>query len=207
MTQSANPPAGVRDQGGTTRSDYAADAADPRIPDDSVMYLSGRLPVPLIAAAVTGERQGLLTRDDLPLDMPDGVEFLAAVQRVLEERGALAAYRAETAKRSVPAECPFWCAGDHEAMLDPLMGTMHEVQVTVVQLPAAEPSGVASAPQLVIAASQSIEEGVERPCIAVSSEDLPQMFSAAGARAVADALIKAAQMLEEIEAAASVSSK
>ena len=163
---------------------------------DSMLYLSSRLTKPLIEAAVVGARHGLLTRADLPLEMPDGPAFLAAVHKVLDETGALAARRTELQMDSKVATCPWWCWGEHEAVYDGTFGVAHEQKVLAVTYDEDEPE--ASELVVYIGAMESGEGAVEAPVVCMYGA--PENLSAGGARVLAEALVKAADRLDEITA-------
>ena len=187
----------MTDTASTTTEAQATDR--PQVADDSINYLSGRLPEPLHFAAMEGSRQGLLTRDDLPLEMPDGPAFLAAVHKVLDERGALSARAAQLQMDSRVADCPWWCPGRHPAVYDTFMGVDHKLPVGVITYDKGEPEP--GQVEVYIGANECDDGKIEAPTVAVY--DVPGMLSLGGAQVLVEVLQDAVARLAEIEAASS----
>jgi hypothetical protein len=169
----------------------------PQVDSDSMIYLMHRLTKPLLEAAIVGQRHGLLTRADLPLEMPDGPAFLAAFHKVLDERGALAARRAELQMNAKVAVCPWWCWGQHDALYDMLDGVAHEQQVVTITYDENEPRR--GQVTINISAWENSDGEVAEPTIYAYS--VPEELSASGARVLIEHLAKAADRLDEITAA------
>ncbi len=168
-------------------------------PDHRLLYASDRLTMPLAMAAIDGQREGLLTFDDLPWGMPDGAAFLVSVHKVLTATGALSLVQREAAMNARAAVCPWWCQGRHPAVFDAGDDVLlHRALIaTVALIPVTGDTGEA---EETISQAQ-LADGYEGPYVDVElgrSSDLTAL-QAASARALSAALTAAADRLEEIE--------
>ncbi|MEO7980329.1 MAG: hypothetical protein ABI807_05505 [Sporichthyaceae bacterium] len=166
--------------------------------DHRLLYATDRITMPLAMAAIYGQHNGLLTFEDLPLEMPDGAAFLVAVHKVLEERGVLAAYRREQAMNAEAAVCPWWCHGKHPAVFEDGDILIHEAHVaTLVLTPTVGSAGEA---RVTISAAQ-LAQGYEGPSVDLTLDSTGDVnaLRAESARDLSAALLAAADRLEEIE--------
>jgi hypothetical protein len=189
----------MQDDTSTTDTPTTAEASER---DLRLMYASDRLTPPLAFAALTGQRHGLLTFDDLPWEMPDGPAFLVAVHQRLDQLGALAAHRREEAMDVAVAACPWWCWGKHATVYNKGDILIHAIPITAVELPATLNGDAACTIEVRLSATQNEDGTSTAPEVDFSGgSNLPDTMTGDGARALAAALIRAADHLDEITAA------
>ncbi|MGH3745068.1 MAG: DUF6907 domain-containing protein, partial [Mycobacteriales bacterium] len=165
--------------------------------DHRVMYATDKMTYQQSFAGIHGAREGLLMYEQLP-PIPDRDEdvpaWRIAVQKVLEETGSLASYRASLVAGAFAAYCPPWCLIKHaEVGTGRGLAIGHEAPLVLLTFDGADTENRGVRLELTLACYQDEPTVTSAPFMDVKG--MPELLSAGDAAEVAQAFVLAADRM------------